>query len=243
MKLAELRAVPQDEPAPRSRWPRRLAAAVVLIACVAVGIVVLRSPAPVRRPLTPVQAAPPAAAPVVPVAPPVDVSIPSTTPPGLVWSVFAGVWEPTHPTAGPLHVTGAVASGYERSPLGAVIAAQQIETRAAAAPQGGWRAVTLAQVVPGPIRARYLQQRANVSDAAPAGGWGQPVAFRYVTWTPDQAVVQLLVHFAGRQDYQGATFTMRWQDSDWKLLLDTPTPPIFTAPSPTGFVLWGAPNA
>lgn len=181
-----------------------------------------------------------------------DLTVPVTTPKGLTWSWWAGELEPASATAGPAHVSGAVTSGYARTPLGAVIAAQQIASRYLASPNGGWRAVTLAQVVPGPGRDAYLKARAKVSDAAPAAGYAQPAGFRYVSWTPDVAVVQLAAQLPGRSGdgllvgYQVATATLLWLDGDWRLQLQPDggvSPTATRVPTPSGFVLWGAPHA
>ncbi len=172
--------------------------------------------------------------------------MPTTTPTGLTWSTWAGVQEPTSTDAGPAHVAGAVAAGYARSPLGALLAAQQIGTRYLASPHGGWRTVTLAQVVPGPGRDRFVAFRSTTTDAAPPGGYGQPVAFRFVSWTPAQGVVQLVSRVPGFDGFQVVTSTVLWRDGDWRLQLQNDggvSPTAVQVPTPTGFVLWGAPGA
>ena len=247
-----------EPPSPPSR--RRMlviAAALLALAGALVAVVVL---AGVRGRL-PTAALPPAAAPaggqstasspVVPVPPRTgatdqDLTIPLTTPAGLTWSLWHGEWEPYSRTAGPSHVDGAVAAGYARTPLCALIAAQQIGTRYLASPNGGWRTVTLAQVLPSTGRDRFLAARAAVSDDPPTGGWAQPVAFRYVSWTRQQAVLQLVQRVPGRDGFQVTTSTLFWADGDWRLQLqpDGGQSPIATnVPTPTGFVLWGAPGA
>jgi len=164
----------------------------------------------------------------------------------LTWSTWAGEQEPASPDAGPSRVTGAVASGYARSPLGALLAAQQIGTRYLASPHGGWRTVTLAQVLPGPGRDRFVAFRSTTTDAAPSGGYGQPVAFRFVSWTPAQGVVQLVSRVPGFDGFQVVTSTVLWRDGDWRLQLQSDggvSPTAVAVPTPTGFVLWGAPGA
>jgi len=106
--------------------------------------------------------------------------------------------------------------------------------------------VTLAQVVPSPGRANFLAQRATTTDNPPPGGWAQPVAFRFVSWTPNEAVVQLLSRTTGVDGYQVATGTLLWRAGDWRLQLQNDggiSPTAVQVPTPTGFVLWGAPNA
>jgi hypothetical protein len=247
-----------EPPSPPSR--RRMlviGAALLALAGVLVAFVVIGG----ERGRHPSAAPPPAAAPaagqstasspVVPVPPRTgatdqDLAIPVTTPTGLTWSLWHGAWLPYSRTAGPSHVDGPVASGYARTPLGALIAAQQIGTRYLISPNGGWRAVTLAQVLPGIGRDRFLAARAAVSDDPPVEGLAQLVAFRYVSWTRDQAVLQAVVRVPGRDGFQVTTSTVFWVDGDWRLQLqpDGGESPLATqVPTPTGFVLWGAPGA
>ncbi len=243
-------------PNPDPRRPRRKALAIgaVLLALVAGLVAVDVTAGHHQQARTPAAAAPPGAEPAAPFAPaapavprrpaPLDLTVPVTTPSGLTWARFAGEWEPYSADAGPAHVVGSVAAGYARSPLGALLAAQQIGTRYSQPPGLGWRTVTLAQVLPGPGRDAYLRLRATVSDAAPTDGYAQPEGFRYVAWTPDQAVLQLLAH-RGVQ-YAVVTMTVRWQHGDWRLELlanGSNSPSVTSLPSPTGFVPWGAPDA
>ena len=229
-----------------------LALAGALVAVVVIGGHRVRRPAAVTPPSpTPAVSQGTGSTPVV--APPAggsptdrDLSIPVTTPAGLTWALWHGAWLPYSRTAGPSHVDGPVASGYARTPLGALIAAQQIAARHLISPNGGWRTVTLAQVLPGTGRDRFLTARAAVSDDPPAEGLAQLVAFRYVSWTRDQAVLQAVVRVPGRDGFQVTTSTLFWADGDWRLQLqpDGGESPLATqVPTPTGFVLWGAPGA
>jgi len=229
-----------------------LALAGALVAVVVIGGHRVRHPAAVTPPSpTPAVSQGTGSSPVVPVPAggrPTDrdLSIPLTTPAGLTWSLWHGAWLPYSRTAGPSHVDGPVASGYARTPLGALVAAQQIAARHLISPNGGWRTVTLAQVLPGTGRDRFLAARAAVSDDPPAEGLAQLVAFRYVSWTRDQAVLQAVVRVPGRDGFQVTTSTVFWVDGDWRLQLqpDGGESPLATqVPTPTGFVLWGAPGA
>ncbi len=247
-----------EPPSPPSRRRMRvigaalLALAGALVAVVVIGGHRVRRPAAVTPPSpTPAVSQGTGSTPVV--APPAggsptdrDLSIPVTTPAGLTWALWHGAWLPYSRTAGPSHVDGPVASGYARTPLGALIAAQQIAARHLISPNGGWRTVTLAQVLPGTGRDRFLTARAAVSDDPPAEGLAQLVAFRYVSWTRDQAVLQAVVRVPGRDGFQVTTSTLFWADGDWRLQLqpDGGESPLATqVPTPTGFVLWGAPGA
>ncbi len=247
---------PTPNPDPRHPGRKTVVVGAVLLA-LAAGLVAVDITAGHQQPRTPAAAAPPAAAPAAPPAPvappapatqphPLDLTVPVTTPAGLTWSTWAGEQEPTSADAGPAHVSGAVASGYARSPLGALLAAQQIATRYLISPHGGWRAVTLAQVLPGPGRDHYVALRSTTTDNPPSAGLAQPVAFRFVTWTSAQAVIQFLDRVPGREGFQVVTSTVLWRDGDWRLQLQNDggiSPTAVDVPTPTGFVLWGAPGA
>lgn len=248
---------PTPNPDPRRPGRKTLVIGAALLALAAGLVVVDITAGHQQQPRPPAAAAPPAAAHAAPPAPapppaaaakphPLDLTVPTTTPTGLTWSTWAGEQEPTSPDAGPSHVTGAVASGYARSPLGALLAAQRIGTRYLISPHGGWRTVTLAQVVPGPGRNHFIALRATTTDNPPSAGLAQPVAFRYVAWTPAQGVVQLVSRVPGRDGFQVVTATVVWRDGDWRLQLQNDggvSPTAVTVPTPTGFVLWGAPSA
>lgn len=176
---------------------------------------------------------------------PLDTSqqVPSTTPAGLTWRAVQGVPLPYSATAGPTRLDGAVAAGYARTPLGALLAAQQIAVRCVVAPADGWRQVTLQQVVPDAGQRVWLAARAGVGDAPPAGGYGQPAGFAFVNYSPDTASVQLVSRFAPDGALQVATVTVRWVAGDWKLqLLPTgaASPTAQLVPSIYGYVPWGS---
>ena len=169
-----------------------------------------------------------------------DQRVPTTTPRGVNWSLYDGVALPFSAAAGPTRFEGPVAAGYAHTPLGALLAAGQIGVRYLITPAGGWRQVTEQQVLPGPGRDAYNAARAGVGDKPPAGGYGQSAGFRFVTYTPDVAVIQLATKFSSGQ-LQVTTSTVRWSDGDWRLELqgDGGTSPTRQqAADLTGFVPW-----
>jgi hypothetical protein len=165
-------------------------------------------------------------------------TVPTTPPVGIDWRLFAGVVLPYSSAAGPARVSGAVASGFAHTPLGALLAVEQTSPRYAAAPTPGWRAETLAQVLPGVGRDRFVEWRARTPDAAPTGGYAQIAGFRFVTYSPGTAVIQT----AYRQPDQGlhvGTETVRWVGGDWRLELQPggeSTPTVQPVATLTGFV-------
>lgn len=138
-------------------------------------------------------------------------------PAGVAWELFQGVALPTSATDGPRRVDGPVHAGYTRTPTGALLAAAQIESRRLISPGTSWRQVVEEQVIEGPGRTAYVTLRAQVTDdEPPAGGYTQFVGFRYITYSPDLAVVSLATR--GSRDVNLVrTSTVKWLDGDWRV--------------------------
>lgn len=154
---------------------------------------------------------------------PVATAVPTSTPSDMSWSLFDGIALPSSVTAGPTRVDGAVHAGFAHTPEGALIADAQIAVRYLATPGTGWRDVLAQQVVQGPGVEAYTKERiaaglGNVAHVDTAGV-GQIVGFRFVTYTPSVAVIQVVVRFPSSGQYQVATNTVDWLDGDWKLQL------------------------
>jgi hypothetical protein len=145
-----------------------------------------------------------------------DAAVPTTAPADVTWELFRGVALPTSPTHGPTRIDGPVHSGYARTPTGALLADAQITMRRVISEGDSWRQVTESQVVPGPGRDAYVNLRSRVSDEIPTEGLTQFVGFRFVTYTPDLAVVSLATRGSSGA-IQVATDTLRWVDGDWRL--------------------------
>lgn len=173
--------------------------------------------------------------------PAVDQALPAAAPTGVTWSLFQGVALPSHPTAGPTRVAGPVHASYAHTPTGALLAAKQIGARYLVTPGDGWRQVVERQVVPGSGRDAFVQARAKVTtDNVPAGTYGQTAGFRFVTYTPDVAVIHFATRFSNGT-LQVTTSTVRWLDGDWKLQLQpdgSASPTAQRVDSLAGFIPW-----
>ena len=166
--------------------------------------------------------------------------VPTTTPRGVTWSLYDGVALPFSAAAGPTRVDGPVAAGYAHTPLGALVAAEQIDSRSFVTPRGGWRQVTEQQVLPGPGRTAYIAARTKVSDEPPAAGLGQTAGFRFVTYSPDVAVIEYASKFPDGH-LQATTSTVRWSAGDWRLELQpdgSTSPTVQPISELTGYVPW-----
>lgn len=205
---------------PRRRWRRISGIAALAFLGVLVVITVLvavtgTSPSPQQRPATP----PPAPAPPADRPPQGDQALPTTAPP-VQWELVNRIALPVSAEAGPYVRDGAVAAGYQRSPVGALLATTQISTRYLAAPGDGWRHVTDRQVLPGIGRDAYVQARAQISDdSLDPAEIAQFRGFRFVTYSPDVAVIQLASSTGDGASLVGTTATVRWSGGDWKLEL------------------------
>ncbi|BEP13854.1 hypothetical protein acdb102_21650 [Acidothermaceae bacterium B102] len=250
---------PPDEP---TRGRRRtglmvIAAVLVLVIVIAVALALeghrkssAGTPGPV---VTTTTAAPPASittpASVVPTSPavtptatsvkaPLSSAVPTAAPNGVTWSLFQGVALPSSVVDGPTHISGSVLAGFSRTPDGALLALAQISSRYLITPGTGWRDVTNAQVLPSSGRDKFVAARAAVTST---GGdtFGQTAGFKFVTYTPDAAVIELVSRFPSY--FQVVTGTVRWSGNDWRLELQPDggiSPSAQQVQSLTGFIPW-----
>lgn len=166
-------------------------------------------------------AAPTATQPTPPSSAPAEVLPPLTAAPaGVAWELFQGVALPTSRSDGPTRVDGPVHAGYSQTPAGALLAAAQIAARSIAEPSlTGLREIGQRQLVAGPGQSAYLNLVNSFKDnEPPAAGYAQYAGFRYITYSPELAVISLGTRGkTGR--LQVGTDTLRWVDGDWKLEL------------------------
>ncbi|MGH3631145.1 MAG: hypothetical protein ACRDRL_27340 [Sciscionella sp.] len=187
---------------------------------------------------------PPASSSPGAIAPPgaqLDQTVPTSPPASVRWELYQRVALPYSATAGPQTIDGAVARGYAHTPTGALIAAFQIGARELLSPGDSWRQVVQQQVVPGPGRDRYTQVRSQVTtDGPPDPRLTQIAGFRFVTYTPEIAVIQV-VSKSNSGALQITTATVQWVDDDWKQVLQpdgSESPTVQAIPDLTGMVAW-----
>ena len=206
------------------RKSRVVLAAVALLLLVGLSVVALvlgrgDGSAPPTGPVAtgPSRAAEPDASASTP--PALDAEPLTEAPAGVTWELFQGVALPTSRTDGPTRTDGPVRGSFSRTPTGALLADAQISYRTLVDTDvQNLRKVSEAQLAEGPGRTAYLNLLSQLDgrNDPPAGGYAQIVGFRYVTFTPDLAVISLATRdSAGR--IQVGTDTLRWLDDDWKL--------------------------
>lgn len=151
---------------------------------------------------------------------------------GLSWHDFDGVSLPVSPSAGPHDTRNGMASGFADTPAGAVLAAVNIAVRAT--PQGGPGifAPTIRRQVTGPdAHALLLACASAYSEAISASGghYGRALtpayvaerAYRLVSWSPDQATVDIASTGPGPQGVTVRAATrvqVVWRRGDWRVV-------------------------
>lgn len=168
--------------------------------------------------------------------------IPSEAPGGVRWELYHGFAVPYSDTTGPYRVEGARATGYAHTPTGALIAGVQIYARALLSEGDRWERVVRAQVVPNEGRKTYITNRSEVTSEVSPGQLGQIAGFRFVSYTDRTAVIQYVSRFPSSGELQVTTYTLRWSDDTWKLVLQPDggfSPTAQKIQDLTRFVPWG----
>ncbi|MER5458718.1 hypothetical protein ABT008_28505 [Micromonospora sp. NPDC002389] len=192
------------------------AALVALIILVGLAIAILGAgdddPGPVGG------APPPAAASTPDQALPT--AVPTAAPDGVRWELVGPHAVPVS-AAGPMQFTRTTASDFTHTPEGALIAAAQIIARSSySLSEEYWRPTIEQQFVPSADRDRLLAVL-EAEDSAPAdpGAMSQIAGFSYQSYTPDTAVIGLVLRApsAGTARYHVLSLTLLWRGGDWRM--------------------------
>ncbi|MEU1121959.1 MULTISPECIES: hypothetical protein [unclassified Streptomyces] len=169
--------------------------------------------------------------------------LPALAPSGVTWDLFRTLALPASKASGPAVVEGDVARCYARTPTGALLAAAQISSRSMLATD--WRAVMKAQTY-GDARDALIKKRAAAEKKSPApdpepGELGQFAGYRFVTYSKNTAVVELVTRFNQPEILQVSTVTLRWSDTadDWQYEIAQAHAEPHTVDSLAGYVKWG----
>lgn len=172
--------------------------------------------------------------------------VPGYEPSELEWESYRGLAMPFSRSAGPKGGAGSVSRCFAHTPTGALLAATHISARALLAPD--WRPIAENQFVPGPATDAFVTRMTSlVGDPTPGlvrdvTGIMQPAGFKFLGYTPEQAVVALLFASEAQARMQSAVYTVVWGGDDW-LLQAQPDGTLGTMRQrPTsldGFVPWG----
>ncbi|WP_331723010.1 hypothetical protein [Nocardia sp. NBC_00511] len=155
---------------------------------------------------------------------------PGRAPAQVRWEPFQGIALPYSPVDGPTQT--AAATGYSRSPQGAVLAAIQDSIRTSASPDSSWASFASTSLVAGPGKDNWILARTRISITAPTDPKLAPVVvgYRFGSYTPDKADITVYTRFS---DASLAAYrqVVEWQAGDWRLLLPDPATKTVTMQS------------
>ena len=165
-----------------------------------------------------------------------------TTPPAAAWQYEGTTAYPTSPEFGPGEKADA---GYrfcfQHSAAGAVFAtANALAPPTDAAARQAWIEYFVST---GPNRDELLNDMQNDQSTDPTGVRIKVLGFKVLSYDDSTARVDIAVEASGSgQTVTGSyVYELTWQDGDWKLNSDAPTPFNFsTVPSAAGYVPWSA---
>ncbi|WP_459644194.1 hypothetical protein [Kineococcus sp. NUM-3379] len=170
--------------------------------------------------------------------------LPRQAPQGVTWELLDGTAVPSAPrTFGPGRVTDGLRTCYAHSPTGAVLAAAGVFATTGVPSLVGpmMRELTAA----GPGRDAALRRLAAEGvRPEPSGPGVQVTGFQVLAYTAAEATVDLAFAVregGGRTGYVSWPATLRWEDGDWKLVLDDAgefTAGVQGLPDLTGYVYW-----
>jgi len=136
----------------------------------------------------------------------------TAAPTSVEWRLWYGIALPSS-ADGPRNADG---SGYAHTPTGALLAVAQIPYRAIFGPD--WRTNATTQLLPGPERDTFLSGIEQLPDHLDTSIAGQVAGFRFLSYTPDTAVIDLASGTTGQ--WSTVIRTLRWVDDDWRVVLN-----------------------
>ena len=162
----------------------------------------------------------------------------TAAPVGVAWRLVDGVALPFSASDGPGSVVGGVASGFSRTPAGALVACVQTALRIGAVNPAAQAGEVRAMVI-GAGRAGLVASRPATAPAVKP----QMAGFRYVSYSPDLAVIGLAwrvsdVASGTARFVDVGELQLAWSGGDWRLVDDGSQAPLPTALDAglTGFV-------
>jgi hypothetical protein len=169
---------------------------------------------------------------------------PLTAAPATEWTTVEGVFTPVSAQFGPVEVDASgVPSGFAHSPEGALFAAAQIALRTGAAfPVSVRQAVTAACVTGDEAEAAAFAETVAKAEPNSAAQAAAVTGFDYLAYTPEEALVELVMDAGVGDVYAAFRITVVWTGTDWALVApmngdwNTAVRPV---EDPTLFTPWG----
>ncbi|MEU6585886.1 hypothetical protein [Nocardia sp. NPDC046763] len=139
-------------------------------------------------------------------------------PSNLKATVFQGISLPVA-DQGPRDNSGAVVSGFDRSPVGAALAAINATVRISVATDSEWALIGQRMLAAGPGRDAWAIARSQISITDPITASAPRIAgYRVVIYAADRAEIAIFTIQSDQSLTRNAAIVI-WQDGDWKLLL------------------------
>jgi len=161
-----------------------------------------------------------------------------TSAPETTWDSFHGIALPVSATAGPSTQDGPLWSGYTHTATGALMAATYL-----IGGTDGPEAATVMKThsVDGPAARAYIAEVTASPKVAEPGTTPAIGGFRFVSYTPKAAKVELLL-LAAPNITMSIPVDVVWQDGDWKIDFEQSggQPHAATIGGTSGFILWSA---
>ena len=191
---------------------------ILVVLCVAVVLIINHSnkktgPAATGGPATTTLGPSNSAGPALPT------TVPNAAPAGVTWSIYQTVALPSLPGAGPSKVFGAIATGYAHTPLGALLAVSNEGYRYVLAPDAEWKQAAQSMLAAGAGTDAWAAVRAKnpygQGGAAGTENLAQIAGFQFVSYTPTDAVVQIVTRDSKGNLQVGADH-VTWNGTDWR---------------------------
>ncbi|WP_380169635.1 hypothetical protein [Jannaschia sp. R86511] len=173
-----------------------------------------------------------------------DQTVPVVPPTDTQWELVGRVVAPTSPDVYGPAVTDPVRSCFARNPIGALYAA--VNALATTTLPDAPRLLAEELGADGPGRDAALAQLPADGSPVPADDTAAQVqlaGFQFLSFTEDETVIDLAILGVsdGQTGYVHSAFTLRWEDSDWRIVHTPEGAPfsgVQTLPSLAGYVPW-----
>ncbi|RJO68482.1 hypothetical protein D5S18_33795 [Nocardia panacis] len=146
----------------------------------------------------------------------------SGAPTNVTWQQYQGVSLP-QADQGPKRTDTGAATGFDRSPQGAALAAIAHTVRLGVATDGEWAKVAARELVPGRAKDEWAITRIQVSIPGPAAPEYVPrlLGYRFTGYTEASGAVDIYTEYPDRSRSVNHA-TVEWFAEDWRLRLPDP---------------------
>lgn len=135
------------------------------------------------------------------------------------WEPYQGISLP-FAEQGPTKIDAGAATGFNRSPQGAALAAISHTIRLSVAPDDQWPKIAAVEILPGPARDEWSINRVQLSITAPVAKDVTPrvLGYKIGDYSDDRATLTIYTEYPD-SSRAGNKATVVWSAEDWKLQL------------------------